>query len=390
MSTDTQLHESDISLDALRRVVLQDGESSCFFNLRELTRHEYVSIGSDGNILRWGAAPGFAPKWLIVPADAAGHCRIYTVQNGECMTVGSDGNILRGADTHGPEQLFKFVNHRQSDDSYDIQENTHGEFVAVGSDGNILRWAGTGGEEQRFILEVTDIFQHDPETIARILRNRPLYPDADAVPPPPAMTTLWSNPVATKEDYWIGVDTLSSVFVNDPSYSNKIEQVRRHPYYYLCRTRHWEKVSDRLCQRGLSQSQTVVVTHGCSCHDLRSIEATIGVIVGTKLGGKIGREPGKGGGISARIGGELNFQYSWQRGELEEMARKHEEYHRETETVEFVPTEECRLVLWQLVDQYTLFDTALRAVCEPWTVYSGRTEWDCFPQRAAPGLKALR
>lgn len=384
MSTVTQVHEGDVSLEMLQSIVLHAGLHSCFFNIRELTRHEWVSVGSDGHILRRGATPSFAPKWVIMPVDGAGHCKIYTVQNGECLAVGASGSIVRWCDTRGPEQLFRFVNFRASDRSCNIQENTRQEFISVDVEGNILRAPATGGEEQRFILEATDVFLPDPETLEQVIGGRKMSPSADAVPLHPAMATLSSSPTAPKEEYLIGVDVLPSVFVDDTSYTNKIGQVRQHPYYYLTRTRHWEKVSDRVFQHGPRTSHTAEVTHGCSSRDLRAIEKTIGAVVGAKLGGEPARETSKETGLSAKVGGELNFQFSWQRRELEEMERNNEEYHREAETVELVPTEECRLILWQLVDRYTLFDSTPRPVRESWTVYSGRTEWDCFPKQIAP------
>ncbi len=385
-----QTQEGDVSLEMLQSIVLHAGLHTCFFNLRELTKREWVSIGSDGNILRWGASPAFAPKWVVMPVDGAGHCKIYTVSNGECMAVGSNGNIQRWANTHGPEQLFRFVNFRASDRSCNIQENTRQEFVAVGSNGNILRWPATGGEEQRFILEAVDEFLPDPATLEQVIAGRTMCATPDAVPPHPTMATLSGSPSAPKEDYLIGVDVLPSVFVDDGSYTNKVWQVRQHPYYYLSRTRHWEKVSDRLFQHGQRQSYTAEVTHGCSCRDLRAIEKTIGMVVGAKLGGEAGHAAGKEVGPTAKIAGELNFQFSWQRRELEEMERNREEYHTEAETVEFVPSEECRLVLWQLVDRYTLYDSTPRPVRESWTVYSGRTEWDCFPKVIAPEPRLRR
>ena len=142
-----------MSLDNLKKIILKDGQFTCFHRIQELTKNEYVAVGSDGNILRWGKTDGQEQKWLIVPVSADGYCKIFTLQNGECMAVGSNGNIVRWADTQGIEQQFKFVNRRRSDGSYNIQERTQNEYVAVGSNGNILRLGKTGKDRQRFILE---------------------------------------------------------------------------------------------------------------------------------------------------------------------------------------------------------------------------------------------
>ena len=293
------------------------------------------------------------------------------------MAVGSNGNVLRWADTRGPEQLFQFVNFRNRDRSYNMLEGTKQEFVAVGSNGNILRWGGTGGDEQRFILEPVEVRRPNPATEAQLLAGKVFY-EPDAVPPHPMIADLESAPMESKVAYWIGVDTLPSVLVNDPGYSRKLDQVMEQPYYYLSRTRSWMKISDRVFQKGLRQTTSTEVMHGSSCSDLRTQETTMGVVVGAKLGGEIGS---KGGGISKKVTGELSFQYSWQHRELEQMEQRHEEYHKETETVEFGATQECRLVLWQLVDKFSLLNSALLPVREPWLCYSGRTEWDIFPKQ---------
>jgi photosystem II stability/assembly factor-like uncharacterized protein len=140
------------SVDSIKQIVLKDGQFTCFHRIKELTRNEYVAVGSDGNILRWGATGSSEQKWLIVPRTNEGDCTIITLQNGECMAVGHDGNVRRWAATGGAEQQFRFVNPRRSDGSFNIQERGADQYVAVGSNGNVLRWSPTGGDEQRFIL----------------------------------------------------------------------------------------------------------------------------------------------------------------------------------------------------------------------------------------------
>jgi len=101
-----------MSLDNLQKIILKDGQFTCFHRIRELTKNEYVTVGSDGNILRWAATGGPEQKWLIFPVNAEGDCKIFSLQNGEYMSVGSNGNIVRWAKTGGVEQQFSFVNKR--------------------------------------------------------------------------------------------------------------------------------------------------------------------------------------------------------------------------------------------------------------------------------------
>jgi len=228
------------------------------------------------------------------------------------------------------------------------------------------------------------VFLPEPAVLEQVIGGRNILLLAEGVPPHPAMATLSAAPEAPKEEYLVGVDVLPSALVDDPAYANKVAQVRQQPYYYLTRTRHWEKVSDRVCECGPRDSHAAEVTHGCASGDLRAIERTLGAVVGLRSEREPRGDEHPETGLTAKVGGELSFQYLWQRRELEQMERHGEAYHREIETVEFVPTEECRLVLWQLVDRYTLYDSTPRPVREAWTVYSGRTEWACFPRHIAP------
>ncbi|PTY04291.1 hypothetical protein DB347_20575 [Opitutaceae bacterium EW11] len=380
MTSTAVLSTTEVSLQFLQTLVLNSSQNTCFFRIKELTRGEYVAVGSNGNILRWAATGGAEQKWLLMPEDAEGYCKIFTQQNGECMAVGSNGNILRWADTGGPEQLFRFINYRTSDGSWNIQDQQDHQFVAVGSNGNILRWPETHGDEQRFILEPVDDVAPSAQTYAALLNNRTIY-NPDQIPTHPEIPADGSSPVEPASGYLIGIDVLPSVFINDPTYGNKVDQALMNPYYYLERVRKWKKVKEWTYALGQKQTLTQAVHHGSSCTDLRTVETTVGVVVTAKVSGEGGQAaPSEKGGANWKVAGELSAQYSWQRRDLEQRESKHEEYIDQTETIEFTPIQACRLVLWQVIDEYTLRNSRLVTVTPPWSVFTDRIEWDVWPE----------
>jgi hypothetical protein len=357
-----------MSMDNLKKVILKDGKFTCFHRIQELTKNEYVAAGSDGNILRWGKTGGQEQKWLIVPVTADGYCKIFTLQNGECMAVGSNGNIVRWTNTQGIEQQFKFVNRRRSDGSYNIQERTQNEYVAVGSDGNILRWGKTDKDEQRFILEPIDEIKPKKEEPS-IIFGRPSFAPNE-IPTHPPIHNLTDSPPSKSDEYLIGVEVLPSVFVDDPGRTDKIQQVTEQPYYYLVRTRLWKKIYDKKLLPGVEDSVETIARRGSSVTDMKEIETTIGVVVS----GKVGAE-------GEVVSGELSAQFSWQKKELEKHESKKEEYLEKKASTTVSQQSECKVVAWQIVDKFTLYNYDEEPV-RMWTVYGDRVDWARFPGQA--------
>jgi hypothetical protein len=136
-------------------------ELCCFYRIQECTKNEFVAVGANGALLRWGPTGGFEQQWVIVPIDDT-WCNIVTRMNGENVAVGSTGALVRWGASGGREQRFSFVNYWPSDYTWNIMEGTRNEYVAVGSFGQLLRWKRTDGPEQRFKLEPVEPIMSPP------------------------------------------------------------------------------------------------------------------------------------------------------------------------------------------------------------------------------------
>ncbi len=362
-----------MSVENLKEIVLKDGKYTCFHRIKELTKKEYVAVGNDGQIFRWSPTGGNEQKWLIFPVDGEGYCNIVTLQNGECMAVGSNGNIRRWAKTGGKEQKFKFVNKNKQDGSYNLREKTKNEYVAVGHAGNIFRWAQSGKNDQKFILE--PIGEKMPQ-------DDPAFSPSPEKPAYPPIHGLMESLPGQSPKCQIGVERLASVFVNDPNYTNKVLQVTKQPYYYLVRRQYWEKVYDKKLVPGVENRVEVTVRVGTSSTETNEIETTIGVAV--SLSGKIGigKTPKDGkGGVKVGVSGKLSTQVSWQRRELSKTEHKQEQYIERKEGYIVSQESECRIVAWQIVDEYSLY-THEKERLNRWAVYGKRIDWTKFPEQS--------
>ena len=102
--------------------------------------------------------------------------------------------------------------------------------------------------------------------------------------------------------------------------------------------------------------------------DTKQIETTVGVVVSGKVAAK-----------AKKVSGELAVKYSWQRKEMEKHEEKREEYLETKVSTSVSQKTECRLVAWQIVDQFSLYN--YRNGQEPvfdWTVYGDRVDWVKF------------
>lgn len=80
------------------------------------------------------------------------------------------------------------------------------------------------------------------------------------------------------------------------------------------------------------------------------------------------------------VSGELGAQVSWQRKEIEKHEKKTEEYLEKKESWKISQQSECRIVAWQIVDKYTLYNYDEERVSE-WAVYNDRIAWAMFPEQ---------
>ncbi|MBP1640769.1 MAG: hypothetical protein H6Q17_2352 [Bacteroidetes bacterium] len=351
-----------MTLEDIKRIALSNGKETCFFNIQEHTKNEYVAVGSNGNILRWKATGGNEQKWVLLPVGTEGNFNIITLQNGENMAVGSNGNILRWASTGNKDQRFTFLNYNEQNKTYNIQEHTKDEYVSVGSDGNILRWKKTNENSQLFTLVPINVIGYPDETkIKSILNGETVYKSEEEIPAPPVCDYLKDSPSETPHYIIEGVEVLPSVLVSDSRYSNVIDQINAHPYYYLVRRRYWKNIYDKILLPDMTESMQATVSFGCSRTDIKQIEISVGVVVGASVSGE-------GGSKKAKISGKLSAQYSWTKTELSRQEQTTEETITQTETSSLSIKQEARIIAWQAIDNYILYD-AKNNVVNNWTMY---------------------
>lgn len=342
----------------------------CFYRIQEGTKEEYVSIGSNGNILRWADTGETEQHWLIIPVSDS-KCRIMTRSNGEFMAVGSNGNIVRWKFEDEPAQEFSFVN--ESKGWWNIQEGTKQEFVSVGSNGNILRWAKSNKNDQRFRL-IPVASPRKPDV------QKGMY-DPDTIPGHPRITATNPDLPYASPRYLIGEMVVPAVLVDDSgSFSDRISQVEQNPYYVLTRERFWDRSSRRgylMETTGLQETRVVTVTQGVTEKESSSMERVTGMKVTVSGGFNLkGTKKGAGeGGATASISQELTNQLKIAiSSETTRMTEKSEQ-----KTITFPAGQRLKLVAWSLVDRYTLKSTNGRIVSQ-WEVVDVSTLIeDSFP-----------
>ncbi len=149
-------------------ITFSGGLKPRFFRILEGTKNEYVTIGSDGRICRWGKKGESDAKdqqWCVYPVSE-GCVMIQTLQNEEFMTVMGGGEVRRwGRSANQKEQTFRLTNF-DDDGWFNIEENTRGECVGVGDPVFgvcfLVRWQKSGGKDQRFKLEAVEDFTPEP------------------------------------------------------------------------------------------------------------------------------------------------------------------------------------------------------------------------------------
>lgn len=338
----------------------------CFYKIQEGTKKEYVAVGSDGNILRWGDTGGPEQLWLIVPVDGE-KCKIQTKQNGEFMTVGSDGNIRRWADTDSPEQLFSFVNNSDVNNPnswWNIQENTRKEFVAVGSNGNILRWKKTNGEEQKFKLVPVDPMDKP--------QLQPGECEPGQIGDIPRIGGFGDAPPANTDAKLIGETLIPAVCVQDPGYSDRVQQVSQNPYYILRREQYWDRSGDRgdyYEHDGYrEETRKVTVKFGFSQTNFKSVEDTLGVKVSV-----VGNFTyhGATASISTEISKELKVRTSQE---------TKVSYERIDSSELSIPAKRFVYAKWSIVDRYTLLNMKRDLVRQWEIVLDGTSINDGYPR----------
>jgi hypothetical protein len=269
--------------------MIPNADRCCLYEIEEQTRQERVAVGSNGRILRWQPNGNDDQKWLLVPVSAD-KCLIVTVATREYMSVGSNGDVLRwNLESDLTPQVFSFVNHDNSDDTWNIQESTKDEYVAVGGNGGVLRWSWTGRRDQRFrLIPVTE----QPRPSAAPGRYQP-----GAIPDVPRLTGFDYRSLPMRSpSYLIGEAVIPATVVNDPAFGDAVTKVMQNPYYILRREQLWDR-SEGANSRGYLEDHPAgaavtlrkTITHGITQTDQDSVERTIAakMTVGGNLAFKV-------------------------------------------------------------------------------------------------------
>jgi hypothetical protein len=247
------------------------------YRIREKTKAEFVAVGSNGDVVRWGETKGPEQEWVIVPLGDNRYAFLTNMpdfrERNERMAVGSNGKIVRWGATGGAEQVFSFSSPK--DGWVEIFEHTKNENVAVGSDGKLLRWGSTGNNDQLFKLEVQK--RGTPPTLSTDQRYEP-----GRIPGFPKLTSF--EPPPPTQSYLISETLYPSFFVKDARYRSKAVQVYEHPYYRLRREQRWELTFYKKYDGHSDEEDTVRMMVGMSTETSKSMESTIGATFNTDFG----------------------------------------------------------------------------------------------------------
>lgn len=349
--------------------------TAAFFRIREHTRNEFVSVGGNGNVLRWAETGEDAQEWLFLPMGERTY-RIMTKTNGEYMAVGSDGNVVRWAYVDDKSQLFKLVNEDSSGAELNIQESTRDEFVAVGSNGNVLRWAKSNDNDQRFTLEP---------------RNAAAKPDLPAVEAEPGqigdvprLTSLdFTSLPERSEARVVGAALVPATMVRDPSYSDPIEQMKRNPYYISVRRQHWSREAGHGYAYGHAAGETTEFTervvYEVTSRDTRTSEATWGLTFSIKgeMAASTKDKEGIGKTSSRGMALEISHQLKTTLTQESEIRQLNEQTVSRTYDASHPA---FSIVGWSLVDTYTLYKgDGTTVVSEVQAGYDGSLRKDAWP-----------
>lgn len=317
-----------------------------FFKIMESTKDEYVSVGSNGNILRWGNTNDLDQVWAIYPvknSQGEKRYRIQSLSNKEFMSVGTDGNILRWGYLDNDSQLFDLK--KTSGGGYTIVEGTTGENVSVGSNGNIIRWQASGGNEQIFFL-----MPYDPKTMpttAKIGGGQTAY-NAMRIPQPAGMDNPEEELELVRGDkYIVSEDLVPATLVDDPNYATKIDQINSSPYYYLVRRQYYSPNPIYLAP-GESKSESIEMDYSFSSTHVTQISQKVSW--------------GLEASVSASYEGataSLKANYENSKEYLDRTEQNTSESYKIKRTAELTSpaTVDFTIVVWQLMNEYTLYDS---------------------------------
>ena len=316
-----------------------------FFKIMESTKGEFVSVGSDGNILRWGNDNSLHQVWAIYPVTDSKDEKKYRIQslaNKEFMSVGSNGNILRWGYLDSDAQLFDLK--KTSNGKLTIIEGTLGQNVAVGWDGNIIRWQASGGPEQEFSLIPYDLKAMPAG--AKIGLGETAF-RANRIPQPAGIDSADSHVEFVEGDkYLVSEDLMPATLVDDPKFATKIDQINSSPYYYLVR-RQYYRPNRTTVSPGEIKSEFEEMDYSFSSSQITQISQKV----------TWGLEASVSAAYKSATA-SLKASYENSKEYLQRSEQNTSKSYKITRTVELhsPATIDFTIVVWQLMNEYTLYD----------------------------------
>ena len=321
------------------------------YRIREGTKQEFVTVHSNGNVVRWKELGDSNQDWLVLPIGKNRYkfliCQPNKREANECMSVGSNGNILRWEPTGRDEQIFSFSD--ESDGWCSIREHTRNEYVSVGSNGNILRWTWTGRPEQKFKLE--------PKSSPKEPEPRKGDYEPRQIPDIPRLTDF-RNPPKRSDYYLISEMVYPAFFVNDDRYRSKVVQVESNPFYLLRREQYWSNEYYHEYDGKVEVTKETKIKVGIKNVTSQSMEHTVGMKVAHNY--EFGFNPElevegiaiKGQNMKQSFSSELTNQLKLSRTQESTELKESEEMVR----VVFPKGKRYARALWILCDRFTLLD----------------------------------
>jgi hypothetical protein len=356
-----------------------------FYRFMEGTKGEYVSEGSNGNILRWGLTNKDDQVWLIYPDESSKDSNIkkYRIQNKasqQYMAVTGNGNVHRWTKvTSDDSQLFEFKRVRKG--AFYIQESTKNERIAVGFDGNILRWEANSGKEQQFVPmpHLSPTLGLHPQKM-KIMAGKKAYMPGK-IPTPPRIKDF-SRP-QNGPYYFVSESVLPGTHVNDPLYDNKIAQISKgnSPYYFLVREQYYKPVQ-RIIQANSKVTKVEEDALSLTEEQIKSVTETLGWALEASASATAGvGVPGAGASATAGLSAGLN-----QTTETKDETRyTTQTSQRDKLSINFTsPPQRLNVVVWYLMDRFTLYNYSGKPVPgKQWEVQNNKfvetypyTPWD--------------
>lgn len=401
-------------------IMINDPDMVYFHTIREGTRNEYLSAGSDGRVLRWGAdgpngTPSDNQKWFIsaLPHLGGGSApsqtryRIQNVGKGGFLHVGDGG--FYWTDKHNAsedESTFTFELTGVSAPGLgagpfvgwlNMREYTRGEFVAIGGNGWSIRWGATGNEDQRFYLErsgAPHALTQLPALAALPRAANELSGAVDQIPDAPYLTGPAAN-AAPGPDYLVAEQVLPSALIRDRRFGDDpLAQARVHPWYRFRHVQRYEilrgsgqPVAGQMTGREAFKYQ-VSARRLFRKEDLTTITDTFSWNVSGEVTGEVAAQKGASDQAHKKGGGTAKLAFSVSKT-LEHLTSSGTIDEQETIVVKemsFEPQhEEWSIATYALLNIYTLTDSA-GAIVHQWEVF----DTDRITIRGWPRLPAAR